>query len=118
MAEELILTDPIVTAPVSTEKYRVVVMHLDLEIETVIATPPQKGLVQIRLLDNHGVASSYEYLGDPAVQMMKWMNTANFSVNSMQKRVLQKLTQDGKLPPGEVTGTPDPPASDDFRRSE
>jgi hypothetical protein len=40
------------------------------------------------------------------------MNTANFSVNSMQKRVLQKLTNDGKLPPGMITGTPDVPSAD------
>lgn len=120
MAEELVLTDPIVTAPVSTEKYRVRGLLLDLDgvgaglvVVSDPPEPPQPGLVRITLRDNHDVASQYEYTGTQAVEMMKWMNTANFSVNSMQKRVLQKLTQDGKLPPGNVTGTPDTPAADE-----
>lgn len=107
MAEELVLDDPIVTPPASTTTYRVVSMLLDREVVTLDATAP--GLVSIRLRDNHDVETVCQYLGDEAIDLMKWMNTANFSTNSMHKRVLQKLTNDGKLPPGTVTGTPDPP---------
>ena len=112
MAEELVLTDPIVTPPVSTAKYRVVLIRLDRETVTAATHPPAPGLVQITLRDNNEVLSSYAYTGDEAIDLMKWLNTANFSVNSMHKRVLQKLSADGKLPPGTVTGTPETPSED------
>ena len=110
MAEELVLTDPVITPPVATTTYRVVAIVLDRE--TLMGVPPAAGLVQIALRDNHEQLTRYQYTGDEAIDLMKWMNTANFSVHSMHKRILQKLTNDGQLPPGTVTGTPDPPAGE------
>jgi hypothetical protein len=104
MAEEYQLTDPIVIPEVVTSKYKVIAMNLNMESAFADSEP---GLVLIELKDNNGVRSNYTYEGQQAIDMMKWMNTANFSTTSMQKRVLQKLSQDGKLPAGDITGTVD-----------
>ena len=109
MAEELILTDPIVDPETVITSYKVVGLNLDFEYP--ITSDQQKGLVGIRLRDNLGGSLYHQYEGDEAIDMMKWMNTANFSTNSMQKRILQKLSNDGVIS-GTVTGAPDPPPAE------
>lgn len=106
--EQLDLTNPVTTPPVTTANYRVQVLLLDWE---TIQSAEGKGLVRITVRDNNGVVSDYQYTGPEALDLMKWMNTANFTVNSMHKRILQKLSNDGFLP-GTVTGTPDPPTKE------
>jgi len=110
--EELVLTDPVVVPEVVTNKFRVTSLTLDYEsLAGPIVVPPavpESGLVLVNLKDNNGKIVSHSYTGKVATDMMKWMNTADFSVNSMHKRILQKLSADGILP-GTVTGTPDPP---------
>jgi hypothetical protein len=120
MAEELILTTPITPpAPAPTTKYRVSAFTMDLETVTgppVIALPPpappappptEPGLVSIKLKDDAGNYSTYEYTGKKAVQMIQQLNTANLTQKSMQRRIMEKLAADGFLP-GTVQGTPDP----------
>jgi len=60
----------------------------------------------VTLESNLGTLLSHEYHGNEATDLMKWMNTANFSTTSMHKRILQKLSSDGVIY-GTVTGTPD-----------
>jgi hypothetical protein len=105
--EELALTDPIVVPEKVTNKYKVIVLSLVLESPTALPNQEQ-GLVQIQLKDNLGATIGFSYIGKEATDLIKWMNTANFSVNSMHKRILQKLSADGKLV-GTVVGAPDPP---------
>ena len=100
--EQLDLTNPVTTPAVTTANYRVIVLLLDW----VQATAAGPGLVSITVRDNNGVESTYQYHGAEAISLMKWMNTANFTVNSIHKRILQKLSADGFLP-GTVTGAPD-----------
>jgi hypothetical protein len=109
MAEEYALTDPSIIPEIVTSKYKVVSLNLNMESPFAGIEP---GLVLIELKDNNDVRTNYTYEGQQAIDMMKWMNTANFTVNSMQKRILQKLSNDGKLPPGDITGTPDTPPTD------
>lgn len=99
--EELVLT-----TPKTTTKYRVVAVTLNLEMEMIIDDP---GAVLIELKDNLDQPSTYSYTGQTAVDMIKWLNTANLTTKSMQKRILERLSTDGYLP-GTVSGTPDPPA--------
>lgn len=108
--EQLELADP-ETEVKTTSHYRVISLHLDWELTILAGGEP--GVVFIQLRDNNGELFSHKYLGNEATDMMKWMNTANFSVNSMHKRILQKLSNDGVLP-GTVTGSPDPPATVEF----
>lgn len=112
MPEELILTTPVVpTAPAPTTKYRVSAFTMDLETMAppLVPTgqPPEPGLVQIKLKDDTGKYSNYQYTGKQAVNMIQALNTANLTQKSLQKRILEKLSADGLLP-GTVQGTPDP----------
>jgi hypothetical protein len=101
--EQLELTDPVVVPEKVTASYRVIALTLNWTFETIPGAP---GLVGIDLRDNHDEPFSHRYVGPEAIALMKWLNTANFSVNSMHKRILQKLSAEGVLP-GTVTGTPD-----------
>lgn len=56
---------------------------------------------------NTGRLIEARYIGETATTLMTALNTANRSVKSLQKRVLERLAQDGFLPTGTVTGTPD-----------
>jgi hypothetical protein len=109
MAEELVITDPIEhptpPAPPPTTKYKVVSLTMDVETPPVPA--PEPGLLIIKVRDNNGIAITVQYLGAEAMTFIKYMNTANFSTTSMQKRILQKLSNEGYLPPGTVSGVPD-----------
>jgi hypothetical protein len=115
MAEEYVLTDPIVIPAQSTTKYRVVVLTLNFEAITTpwdqTAPGSKPGLIMIDLRDDLGQLSHYQYVGDEAIDLMKFLNTANLTIKSMHKRILEKLTTDGLLPPGTVAGTPDPPTT-------
>ena len=102
--EELVLTDPEVIPEKVTNKYHVISLVLDTVSEAVLGEP---GLISITLRDNNGGYSYHSYLGDEATAMIKTLNTANLTTKSMHKRVLEKLSADGKLP-GTVQGTPDP----------
>ena len=106
MAEELVLTDPVVVPEKVTDKYKLASLLLDV---TAFIDPVVPGAVVINVIDNHNVRSTFTYSGDDAMDYIKWMNTANFTTKSMQKRILEKLSSDGHLP-GTVQGTPDPPA--------
>lgn len=47
------------------------------------------------------------YDGSAAEQMVNALNTANLTTNSLRKRIVNKLVQDGYIPAGgNVTGTP------------
>ena len=105
--EELALTDPVTVPATTTAKYRVVSLTLSLEY---LLDPAVPGAVLITLRDNNDVVSNYEYGGQTAQDMIRFLNTANLTTKSMHKRILERLSSDGLLP-GTVVGTPDPPPS-------
>jgi hypothetical protein len=83
-------------------------VSLTLNLELVVSATLGAGLVGIELKDNNNERFSHSYYGTEAVNMIKFLNTANLTTKSLHKRVLEKLSTDGVLP-GTVTGTPDPP---------
>lgn len=97
--EELELTDPVVT---TTTTYKVLSVTLDLGHLS-------GGYVGINLQDNTGGRFAHAYTGEEATDYIRFINTANFTVKSLHKRILERLSLDGVLP-GTVTGAPDPPA--------
>lgn len=106
MAEEYTLTTPVVVQPeVSNTKYQVVVSHFDWDAQHIQFQVKGDGN---RLFVEYGGVMADEAGRTEATKFMKTMNTANFTTKSMQKRILEKLSADGKLPPGTVTGAPDP----------
>lgn len=91
--EQIDLTVPI-TAP-STSTYRVIRLILDWP----------NGEIDITLADENGKTATFGYRNAEATALMLTLNTANLSVKSLHKRILEKLIADGKLA-GTVSGTP------------
>lgn len=106
MAEEYTLTTPETKPAITNNAYKVTLAHYDW-------TMPE---IQFRLVGQnyetiytgYGGAMATQAEKDEAIKLMKMLNTANCSTKSMQKRILEKLAADGKIPSGTVTGTPDP----------
>lgn len=94
MAETLVLAAPEVH---TVTQYSVQTLLLAVD------TP----LLRAVLVDENGVRSSYEYTGPLALSLIIQLNKADLSTISLNKRILQRLVVDGKLPTGTVTGTPD-----------
>ena len=61
--------------------------------------------IDITLRDNAGGTITATYSGQEATDMMLILNTANLTTNSLHKRTLTKLINDGKLV-GTISGTP------------
>lgn len=105
--EEYTLTTPETVPAVTNTAYKVVFLQFEWKL----------GQIVIYLEGQHGERLITGYGGPPpatqadrdaAIQMMRTLNTANLTTKSLQKRVLEKLSADGKIPGGSVTGTPDP----------
>jgi hypothetical protein len=92
--EQLDLTTPVVV-PDKTY-YRVIKLHLEWDLASI----------EIVVVGSDAVVQAFGYNGAQAISLMTILNTANLSVKSLQKRVLEKLVADGLLGAGTVTGTP------------
>jgi hypothetical protein len=108
--EELVLTDPVVIPEKVTDKYKVVSLTMNGD-PTNLSPGGEQGMVSIMLRDNLGGMFSHQYTGTTAMDYIKFINTGNFTTKSLNKRILERLSNEGVLP-GTVTGTPDPPAGD------
>lgn len=62
-------------------------------------------LVSVRLCAGD-IRRNFHWTGDTARTMMIALNKANLSSNSLHKRILDRLVQEGRLD-GSVSGTPD-----------
>lgn len=93
MAEQLDLTAPIVATRTT---YTVLFLGLDWE----------NAGISIRLKGSDGVVLSMGYAGNEATVLMTALNSANLSVKSLYRRLLERLVTDGKLPAGTVSGSP------------
>ena len=94
MAEQIELTTPIV--PPSVTSYKISRLLFDIAGAGIV----------IDLVSNTGQAIQCSYNGDEATKLMVAMNKINFTVTSMQKKILQKLIADAKLA-GTISGSPD-----------
>jgi hypothetical protein len=59
--------------------------------------------------DDHHGPSTVSGVNNPegADELIRALNTANLSTNSLMKRLLQHLVQHGKIPPSTVQGAPE-----------
>jgi hypothetical protein len=94
MAEAITLTTPAVAAV--SHDYQVVYLELDWERARIV----------IRLLGPDGKRLGHNYQGATALTLMRGLNTANLSLKSLQRRVLERLVADGVLS-GTINGVPD-----------
>jgi hypothetical protein len=107
MAEQIDLDNPVPPTTPPVTDYRVKSVLMDVDGVGVNITEP--GLLAITLKDNNGHVTSYQYTGNTAIEMIKHLNTANMTVKSMQKRILEQLKRDGFIGSGTVSGTPEKP---------
>lgn len=96
MAEQLDLAVPEVKPEVVTTAYRVARMWLDVEGETF----------SVQLRGTNGERREIRREGPEALALMVALNTANLSIRSLQRRVLEWAVSQGELA-GVVSGTPD-----------
>ena len=94
MSETLTLTTPI---SASTTGYSVRRLDLDWDASAI----------SIRVRSSLGVDITANYDGSIALTLMTQLNKIDLTVKSLQKRILERLVTDGKLPAGSVTGSPD-----------
>lgn len=90
MPEQLDLTAPTRTF------YQVTLLHCDWP----------RAHIDVGVTGSDGIEIIKTYDGDPATTRMLALNTANLTVKSLDKRLLEMLVTDGKLPPGSVSGVP------------
>ena len=93
-AEQLDLTTPITGQSITN--YRVIGFHWNKPTGDISAT----------VVDNLNTVSACAYTGAEGVGLIGILNTANGSVKSLEKRILEKCSADGKLGAGTVSGTP------------
>ena len=93
--EQIDLSAPRISDPTSTSNLKIVSLTLDRE----------KNFILIRLGAN-GVYVNFIYVGSVARTLMNQLNTANLTNNSLHRRIIQRLINDGKLS-GDISGTPD-----------
>lgn len=96
MSETLVLTSAEVTPQIVTTDYRVVFLQLAFE----------HALIVIHVRGSNGERKDFRYEGQIAVDLMVALNKANLSLKSLQRRILERLSADGKLV-GSVSGAPD-----------
>lgn len=61
--------------------------------------------ITITLIGQNGERKTFAYDGSIATALMSALNTANLSIKSLQRRVLERLIADGKLA-GTISGVP------------
>lgn len=92
MAEQLALTTPGSIAGYSIKK---------------VVFDWERAFIKIVVADVNNFRLLCQYDGDTATTLMVQLNKINLSTISLQRRILERLVTDGKLPSGTVTGTPD-----------
>lgn len=108
MAEELVLDDPVVKPEEVTNRYKIVGLNMATN-SPVIAPETEPGIVRVTLEDNLKKILIQEYYGEAATDFIKFVNTGNFTVKSLNRRILEKMSNEGILP-GTVVGEPEPPS--------
>jgi len=109
LASVLILLFSVSVNAAEEARFTVPVIIPDIVFVKVDSLVLEWGAKQILIIivDSNGVKSRVVYHGTEAVNLMKSLNKADLSVKSLNKRILQKLVVDGKIPNASVTGTVD-----------
>lgn len=99
MAEQIILTSPVVIPAKSTTSYKVIRLILE----------PEAARFLIAVRGSQGEIIEAHREGQEATDLMRVLNKANNSTKSMEKRALEWLQSqpEGSSLVGNITGSPD-----------
>lgn len=92
MAERLDLTAPVQPPPVTS--YRVVYLVIDRRNARIL----------VELEGSNGEQLAHQW--DTADTLIRALNTANLTIKSLERRILERLVTDGRFT-GNVAGVPD-----------
>ena len=95
MAEQLNLAAPAQAAP-GTVTWKPFLLHLEWEQETI----------KVAFRGDNGEYTSVGYVGAAAATLLAALNTADLSVKSLHRRIMERVLADGKFD-GTISGTPD-----------
>lgn len=95
MAEELVLTNPII--PPTNDRWRVRRLDKSLDGE----------YIHVELKGTNGERWETDYRGSIALSFIRTLNKSNNSVKSEERRVIEKLQQDFPELSGTIQGSPD-----------
>ena len=101
--ESWVLSTPVTPSGPTVTDYRVWSLYLGRG----------EGVIRIVVEDNNFQRTTHVYADDPetgsmiATNLMIALNKADLSVKSLQRRIIERLVADGKLPVGTVEGTPE-----------
>jgi hypothetical protein len=95
MAESLVLTTP--EQPPAVTSWKITSIEFYVETQRITCS----------VVSDSGERRSRTETGPTAVSLMSTLNTANGTIKSLQRRVLEYLQSKGDLAAGAVTGAPD-----------
>jgi hypothetical protein len=95
MAEQLVLDTPIVQPTIITDTFKINMIMMD--INAAPAPDGVKASLMLLLEDNNKVIHTHTYVGQEAADYINYINTGNFTVESLTRQILQKLSDDGKV---------------------
>lgn len=109
MAEQVTLTAPEQGVP-ATPRYLVAEVTLRMGIkglaDETVAVDPAGSKVMVKLVGDYGHIKTDDWEGQEAHNDIVALNKANCTVQSLHKRVMNRLIQRGTIA-GNVTGTPE-----------
>ena len=104
MAQERVtLSAPVHVDPGATV-FRVAELVLSVEGHAITVRLKESDGAGGFVADGHVLA--FAYTGAEADAILSALNTANLSIKSLQRRIIEKLVADGKVSVGTITGVP------------
>lgn len=94
--ESIALAAPEIVPQITTTEYRIVEVHLFWDLP----------VISVKFRGTNGEMREWRVEGTAALAKLKALNTANLSVKSLHRRVMELAIADGVFA-GSVAGTPD-----------
>lgn len=101
--ERVTLSTPVKADPGATV-FRVSELNLNVEGHSITVRLREADGAGAFVRDGHFLA--FGYVDAEADALLSSLNTANLSIKSLQRRIIEKLVADGKVAAGTISGVP------------